>query len=62
MACIDHECAECGWAMVDNNTRPPARCPKCGGVEFYSTWDEQNDTERGDDYDPHPLHEEALEE
>jgi len=42
MACMEHECDDCGWFTMDNNARNPKYCPRCGGdVRHY--WDEEGD-------------------
>ena len=42
MACMEHECDECGWFTMDNKAREPKSCPKCGGYVRH-TWDEEYD-------------------
>lgn len=42
MACMEHECRNCGH--VEFNNRPTGgKCPKCGGADWRSFWDEADD-------------------
>jgi len=38
MACMTHECNECGAMWHDNKTH--SKCPKCGSDDVYSEYDE----------------------
>lgn len=31
MACMEHECSDCGHAVFNNEARNPEHCPFCGG-------------------------------
>ena len=45
MSCMEHECQKCGH-IVFNNSKSGGKCPKCGGLNWDSTFDELPD------YDP----------
>ena len=38
MACMEHDCIDCGYMEMDNS-RGPSICPKCGG-DMRHTFDE----------------------
>ena len=42
MACMEHICRNrhCDFVAMNNDPRPPARCPDCGGSDFASHFDE----------------------
>jgi predicted nucleic acid-binding Zn-ribbon protein len=47
VACMEHDCAECGATWHDNQRHPA--CPKCGSTNVSSHFDEY--PEREMDYD-----------
>jgi len=42
MACIEHDCKECGAYWADNGPRYQD-CPECGSHETVYTFDEEGD-------------------
>ncbi len=56
MACMDHECKNCGHAVMNNSPGPGGPCEKCGCEDFLSIYDEaptrfDEPDEREDEYD-----------
>lgn len=54
MACMTHDCLDCG-NIVCNNQTTMSYCPKCGSDNTASHWDDQDlhdyDDDRDDDQD-----------
>lgn len=55
MACMEHECADCGHYDMDN--RRWSRCPKCGSTRVTNWFDEP--PEEHLDYDERDREEET---
>jgi predicted nucleic acid-binding Zn-ribbon protein len=43
MACLEHVCRECGWFTFSNTPGSVGACPECGGTQFVTYFDEEND-------------------
>ena len=41
MACLEHQCLNCGW--LDWNNIKLTFCPKCGSERITNAWDEEGD-------------------
>jgi len=41
MSCMEHECKDCGYIIFSNIFKPEKPCPNCGGLNFYSFYDEE---------------------
>ena len=48
MACLEHECLNCGHTEFDNHAHCGG-CKKCGSMEVTTFWDEADDDDP--DYD-----------
>lgn len=50
MACMTHDCLDCG-NIVCNNQTTMSSCPKCGSDNTASHWDDQDLNDYDDDRD-----------
>jgi predicted nucleic acid-binding Zn-ribbon protein len=41
MACMEHECADCGHVWFDNEPPAASPCPKCGSHDVSHFFDEE---------------------
>jgi Zn finger protein HypA/HybF involved in hydrogenase expression len=39
MACLEHECMDCGEFWMDND--PRGICPECGSTDVHTDFDEE---------------------
>ena len=49
MACIEHECGDCGEIFMDNNSG--GRCPTCGSHDVSSFFDEESGASEPEEQD-----------
>ena len=50
---MEYICRGCGWTTMNNSTSCEV-CPKCGGEDFSSFFDEDNDREYNPDTEYRP--------